>query len=289
MRTVFIGTLPPPVTARASGLLAAVVEASEGGAAVEVVSPSPYSVAHRRLTLPAPAFLVEMAAAVRGADRLVLQIEPGFPLRPGLGRARRAATLAGMALLLRSSRAEVVVRLDSIADLDEGLSKFRARAFWRAASEIQVADEETRQRLAATVGASVSKISIRTPAGGAPLVGAEVLDVAEVEGWPGDAVAVHADTAGELVRGRAVLERRRLAAAGGAPLSSLPLSAWLPAPGAGVPHWASPATAPAPASSPARRAAGALLRACERHEATRPLAQAVRLARQARLDRRDQR
>ena len=152
MRVLVVGSLPPPVTDRSRGLLAEVIRRRAEGAAVEVLSPTDYSVAHSYLEMPGPASAVEIALAARGADMVIVQLQPGFPFDEGAGRAGRAVGLGVLTTALRSVRGEVTVRLHSIHDLPHGVGGRAAEALWAVASHIDVGDEETLSRLVALVG-----------------------------------------------------------------------------------------------------------------------------------------
>lgn len=277
MRVLVVGSLPPPVTDRSRGLLAEVIRRRAEGAAVEVLSPTDYSVAHSYLEMPGPASAVEIALAARGADMVIVQLQPGFPFDEGAGRAGRAVGLGALTTALRSVRGEVTVRLHSIHDLPHGVGGRAAEALWAVASHIEVGDEETLSRLVALVGDAVKdKISLAV----APLPIGHLRDPgAELSG---DA---NLDMVTATVRARAAAERRSVLAdpvdAAGRVHARprVALWEWSPHPGAGVPDWGS-ATPFLPArGSVLTRAARAALYAAESRSLTRPLARGARIAR----------
>ncbi|MGO9559613.1 MAG: hypothetical protein ACLPQS_03825 [Acidimicrobiales bacterium] len=277
MRVLVVGSLPPPVTDRARGLLAEVLRRRAEGAAVEVLSPTDYSVAHAYLEMPGPASAVEIALAARGADAVVVQLQPGFPFDEGAGRAGRAIGLGALTTALRSVKGEVTVRLHSIHDLPHGVGGRAAEALWAVASNIEVGDEETRSRLLTLVGDAVKdKISLAV----APLQIGNLLDPGSDLG--GDATL---DIVTATVRARAAAERRSVLAdpvdAAGRVHAQprVALWEWSPHPGAGVPDWGSAAALSPPSGSVVTRAARAALYAAESRALTRPLARGARIAR----------
>lgn len=277
MKVLVIGSLPPPATDRSRALLAEVLRQRREGAEVEVLSPTPSAVAHRNLELAGPAAAIEIAVAARKADRVIVQLEPGFPLADDTGRAGRALGLGALATALRAARGEVTVRLHAIDDLARGAGGRSAAGLWQLAAAIEVGDEATRDRLAEDLGPELAgRISLALgpiPLGGSRGAGA---------GLGADASLT---TVTGIVRARAASEREQVLGEPVGPSGSsrarprVPLWQWSPVPGAGVPEWASP---PAPATAggpPLRRVARACLLAAESRELTRPLARGARAAR----------
>lgn len=272
MRALVVGSLPPPMTVRSRALLAKVLELRAEGYQVEVLSPGEHSVAHRYLELPGAACALEIALAAKGADAVVLQLEPGFPVAGGTSRAGRALGLGALASALRSTRGGVVVRLHSMHDLPQGAGGRAAEALWAVAARIEVGDDETLQALSGQLGEEARRKLVRAAA---PL---EIGGVAGPEGpLAGDAGL---EEVSRLVRSRAAADRAELLETGQGELR-VPLSQWVPEPGAGVPDWTGEQSRP-PSQRGSRpvRAARALLYAAEGRSLTRPLARGVRLARE---------
>jgi hypothetical protein len=277
VRTVVLGSLPPPVTERSRSLLAEVVRLRRDGGEVEVVSPRADTVAHRYLELPGPAAALELALAARGADRVVVQLEPGFPADEDAGRARRALGLGAIALALRYGHGEVIIRLHSIHDLPRGAGGRAAESLWAVADRIDAGSEETLAQLESAVPAAHrSKLRL------AP----ETVMLGGDRGRSGDLGAgASYEAVTDLVRGRAAEARMRVlsdpdAAAGHkrAP-ARVPLWQWRPEPGAGVPAFGEPVPGARAQGPLVRRVARAVLVAAEERPATRPAARAVRGAR----------
>jgi hypothetical protein len=277
VKVLVIGSLPPPVTDRSRGLLAEVLRRRAEGATVEVLSPTDFSVAHKYLEMPGPASAVEIAFAARGADAVIVQLQPGFPLDETAGRAGRALGLGALTAALRSVKGDVTLRLHSIHDLPHGVGGRAAEALWAVARHIEVGDDEVRSRLEALIGEAVrDKISLAVPPlpiFGRPDLGSEL---------GGDATL---DTVTSVVRARAAGERASLLADrvdGAGQVRArprVPMWEWSPEPGAGVPDWGH-VTTEAPASGSAvARAARAALYAAESRSMTRPFARGARMAR----------
>ena len=266
MRVLVIGSLPPPVTDRAKGLLAEVVRRRREGATVEVLSPTDYSVAHRYLDMPGPLAAVEIARAARGADEVIVQLQPGFPFEESAGRAGRALGLGALATSLRSVKGDVVLRLHSIHDLPRGAGGRAAEALWTTAARIEVGDGETRSLLEALVPEPLrSRISLAGP----PLeIGSDRARLADAGG---DA---DLETVTAVVRARAAHERATVLADPADLAGQVRVRPRVP-----LWEWAHGSENAAPAGSVARRTARATLYAFERRPLTRPLARGARIAR----------
>lgn len=280
MNVLVIGSLPPPATPRSRALLREVLAQRATGATVEVVSPTPYAVAHRYLELSGAGAAVEIALAVRRVDRVVVQLEPGFPLPPGAGRARRALGLGALATALRQARGEVVLRLYDALDLPQGLGGRPALALWSLATRIEVGDADTAEVLSAVLPAEIASrvevdVSVRDGDSSSPRGHESAGDPHATPDLASATRLVRARTAD--VRTRVLSPRDPSGPA--AEQTVLPLWQWVPVPGAGVPEWADAAPAPGDPGSLGRRAARAVLYAAERSELTRPLARGARLAR----------
>jgi hypothetical protein len=276
VRTVVLGSLPPPVTERSRSLLAEVVRLRREGGEVEVVSPRADTVAHRYLELPGPAAALELALATRGADRVVVQLEPGFPADEDAGRARRAIGLGAIALALAYGHGEVVVRLHSIHDLPRGAGGRAAESLWTVADRIEAGSEETLEQLESALPAPHrSKLRLATET---VMLGGDRGRSADL----GAGASYEAVT--DLVRARAAAARMRVlsdpdVAAGLRAPARVSLWQWQPVPGAGVPPFGKAMPGARAQGGVARRVARTVLVAAEERPATRPAARAVRRAR----------
>lgn len=278
MKVVVVGSLPPPVTERARNLLAEVLRLRREGAEVEVISPRPDTVAHRYLGATGGLAALELVYAIRRTDSVVVQIEPGFPVDERSGRMARAVGLGTLALALRWTRGEVVLRLYSMHDLPRGAGGRAADLLWATAHRIEVGTEETLSRLESSLGsAERAKLSLST--GTVALGGARDGSAAVEANASLEAVT-------RLVRARAAADRSRLladpvdAAGQVRAQARVALWEWQPAPGAGIPEFAAMSgTAAGVRESRARRAARALLVAAEARPVSRPLARLARAGR----------
>ncbi len=281
MNALVIGTLPPPVTERSRGLLAEVLRLREKGATLRVLSPTQNSVAHDYLELRGAASAVEVALAVRKADFVVVQLEPGFPLEENASRAGRAFGLASLAMALRNAPGEVVVRLHSLHDLPSGVGGRAAEALWSRSDRIEVGSGEVLEHLAASLSPSTAgKLTLALPPveiGGGREARAAIAEV-------GAGAGLEAVTA--IVRARAASDRASILAdraAGAGQVRARQrvfLWEWAPHPGAGVPAFADEVHHERSGQgSTLRRAARAALLAAEARPLTRPLARSARTAR----------
>lgn len=271
MKVLVVGSLPPPLTERARALLAEVVRRREEGAEVEVLSPSPNTVAHHHIEVPGPGAALEVALAARGVDEVVVQIEPGFPFAAAAGRAGRTLGLGALARALQASRAGVILRLHSVHDLPGGAGGRAAEALWALASRIEAGDEATLETLRAVLSPeAAAKLALALP----PLeLGARRATHERLGGGAG------LEAATELVRARAAGDRAALVGRKKGAAGPIPLGEWVPSPGAGVPDWGEVPGAEHPAERLSRRAARAVLHAADGVYLTRPLARGVRVAR----------
>lgn len=233
MKVLVIGSLPPPATERSRGLLAEVLRLRSQGEQVEVLSPEATSVAHRYLNLSGPGAAIEVAAAARRADAVVVQLQPGFPFEATASRADRALSLLALAAALRNVKAEVTVRLHSLDDLPGGGGGRAADALFAAAQRIEVGDEETRERLSEVVtDERAARISLSIPPFPQNFT-------RRTEGDLAGEASLEAVSA--LVRSRAARERDALLgeeATGITPSEQpqVPLWQWAPRPGVAIPH-----------------------------------------------------
>jgi len=264
-----IGSLPPPDGGHRASLLDKLLSLEAAGRRTTVLALDTLSAAHHYLPGPGIAAALAVLVKARGRSEVVIQLEPGLPVRARAGRLERAASLTALAQAVRRV-SDVTLRLDHLDDLPGGYGGRAAVALWQAASTIEAGSEEVRRALTAVVGEPEGKVVAVTPRAARP---------DEVDGWSGAEGMTAADVV-TIVRRRAAGERARLAAAGrlaGAAASGrtrVPQWQWLPTPGAGVPD-----LGPAPLSPPVRDSGGKrvlrpVLAAAERHPATRLAARA---------------
>jgi hypothetical protein len=290
VRILVVGSVPPPAGAHRSSLLAHVLRLRGDDQEVEILSLDPLAAAHRYLAGRGLVAVGEIGLLARRYEALVVQLEPGLPVRLSAGRSERTAALFALAAILRRCP-DVTLRLDEQEDLPGGLGGRAALAMWQAAGRIEVGDETTRASLAGLLGSLGARVHVAAAGAGS----LEPLAAPDPEGWGDGADATASHVLG-IVRARAAAERASLARrtqlpAGHEPEARVPQWQWLPEPGAGVPDLGplikSPSDGrgrsrftrptPWPALSP-RGAATSLLAAAERRPSTRPAAHLARLA-----------
>jgi hypothetical protein len=230
--------------------------------------------------------VVEIALSARGVDAVVVQLEPGLPVRHGAGRLERTAALMGLGAALRGR--QVTIRLHHRDDLPGGPGGRAANALWKIASAIEVGDETLRAELAPVLGSLADRLAV-VPTSHV-LTAATAIDSGSPQDW-GDGADATASHVLDVVRRRAATEREaigrrgRLPIPGGGTGTRVAQWQWLPVPGAGVPDLgpiAMPASSsrnkPRRSAPSLRRQAGRLLAAAERHSTTRPAAHLARMA-----------
>ena len=134
MRVLVVGSLPPPESARAGALLTEVVGLLAQGHTVEVVAPDPVATAHRYISASGIPACARLWTMVSGFDSVVIQLQPGLPVRERAGRLERELALVVLSLVLRRGR-HVVIRLESLADLPGGPAGRGALLLWRSAGQ----------------------------------------------------------------------------------------------------------------------------------------------------------
>lgn len=296
MKVLVFGSIPPPAVGHRQSLLHEVLRRKSEGDDVEVVALDHLAAAHSYLSTPGLPAVVEVGLLARRAEAVVLQLEPGLPVRHSASRAERTAALVGLSAALRVP-GEVVLRLAHRDDLPGGPGGRAGVQLWKVATRIEVGDVGLRDELAAVVGPLADRIVvIETPSGGGGTVGragqlASSMP-AEQSGW-GEGAEATADHVVALVRRRAAASRRslgergRLPVPGGGTGTRVDQWQWLPTPGAGVPdlgpvRYASPSQGGrrrgARRETSVRSAARRLLAAAERRPMTRPAAHLARTA-----------
>jgi|GEM_PF-628104 hypothetical protein len=205
VRILVVGSLPPSESARAEALRVEVVGLLAEGHTVEVVALDPVATAHRYLTMGGIPGCVRVATLVSGFDSVVVQLQPGLPVRERAGSLERNLSLVALSFALRRGR-QVVIRLERLDDLPGGAGGRAALFLWRSAERIVVGGDDQRAAFFAAVG---------RPAEGMVIGSSREHDVHEVDaddlGW-GEGTDTSAENVLELVRKRAARERRQLAA-----------------------------------------------------------------------------
>ncbi|MGO8875414.1 MAG: hypothetical protein ACLQNG_06580 [Acidimicrobiales bacterium] len=296
MKILVVGSLPPPHAGHRRSLLAEVLRLRQEGHEVQIVSLDPLSVAHRYLAAPGVAAAFEVGLLGRRCDGVLVQIEPGLPVRRAAGRAERSVALMTLGAALRKRR-DVTVRLQHLDDLPGGLGGRAAMKLWMAAGRVEVGDEATRAALADALGPLAGRVSF-LPAD--DLLEEPSLAHTAGGGEWGEGADTTAAAVQGVVRARAAGERRSLAGRGRLPAAGtlttprVPQWEWLPAEGLGVPDLGPirsarsrprraerrtdrPPQSLAAKLSP-RRAAAWVLASAERRAVTRPVAHLARLA-----------
>ena len=265
MRILVVGSLPPSESARAEALRVEVVGLLAEGHTVEVVALDPVATAHRYLTMGGIPGCVRIATMVSGFDSVVVQLQPGLPVRVRASRLERALSLIALSFALRRGR-QVVIRLERPEDLPGGPSGRAALRVWRRADRIVVGGEDQRAEFIAEVGKQAERLVVSSPP-------AQQED-ADAGGWGKGSDASVEDVL-ELVRKRAARERRALASS-----DSVHLPGWdrLAVPGIAMTEADVALLGPEAAPKPTDLARLALA-AADRRPLLRPMARGVRLAR----------
>jgi hypothetical protein len=204
MRVLVVGSLPPPDGDRARALRSEVARLLGEGHTVEVVAPNPLATAHRYLGPAGIVGCIRLATMAGGYDAVVVQVEPGLPVRARAGRLERALSWFSFSFALRRAH-NVEIRLECEADLPGGPGGRAALQAWRSADRIVVGGEDQRSGFLLAVGRAGDRSVVISP----PV---QPLDTDEVGGW-GEGADASAENVLELVRSRAARERRNLAEA----------------------------------------------------------------------------
>jgi hypothetical protein len=234
MKILVVGSVPPPLGGHRGSLLAEVLRLRREGHGVEIFSLDRLAAAHRYLAGPGLATVVQIGVFARRADAVIVQLEPGLPVRRSAGRSERRAVLSALAAILRRCP-DVTLRLCQPSDLPGGLGGRAALGLWKAAGRIEVGNEEARAELAGLLGPLDGRLSSMADA---PIDPGQPVD-AGLGGW-GDGADATASRVFTVVRARAAAQRESLASRArlGVPGAGLenrvPQWQWLPAPDAGV-------------------------------------------------------
>jgi hypothetical protein len=218
MKVLVVGSLPPPERARSEALRSQVVSLLANGDTVEVVSPDPVATAHRYLVAGGVPGCLQVLKMASGFDSVLVQLQPGLPVRARAGRFERGLSLFVFSLALRRAH-RVVIGLERLEDLPGGPGGRSALRVWRTAERIITRDEEEQARFLSEVGKQAEHLAVSSrPA-------EDALEDQLV--WCDGEISSVEDVL-ELVRKRAALERRALS-----PSDSAHLAGWdrLAAPG----------------------------------------------------------
>ncbi len=265
MRVLVVGSLPPPERARAEALRTEVVSLLAEGHMVEIVAPDPVATAHRYMTTPGIPGCVRLATMLSGFDSVVVQLQPGLPVRARAGRCERALSLVAFSFALRCGR-QVVIRLERLDDLPGGPSGRAALLLWRSAERIVVGGEDQRAAFVTAVGRPGERLVVCSH------------DAREVDaddgGW-GEGTDASTENVLELVRMRAARERRELTATEPAHFAG-----WdrLATPGIAMTELDSPVLGLPEAQSKLGDLARSVLAAADRRPLLQPAAMAARVA-----------
>ncbi|MGH9303015.1 MAG: hypothetical protein ACRDZ5_01240 [Acidimicrobiales bacterium] len=288
-----VGSPPPPPTWRRQDLLSEIIRLKADGHAVEVAALDRLATAHRYLAGPGILCALDVAFAARRHDAVIVQLEPGLPVRERAGRSERALSLLGLAFGLRRCR-DVTVRLGHLDDLPGGFGGRAALGLWKVASRIEAGDAAVAAAVSSVLGDGADRLQVPVEdRKGAILHGdaaasngsAGLASARPREAW-GEIGAVSAGEVVTVVRRNAAAERRVLADRGLLPssasdgLTRVPQWEWLPSPGACVPDLGVPrrrADSPGSTGSTGavRRLVLVLLRVAERNATTRLFARSV--------------
>ena len=266
MKVLVVGSLPPPERARSEALRAEVVSLLADGDTVEIVAPDPVATAHRYLTAGGLPACIQVATMVSGFDSVIVQLQPGLPVRARAGRLERSLCLFAFALALRRAH-RVEIRLERLEDLPGGPGGRAALRLWRAAERVVTEDEEQRARFLDEVGRQADRLVVTSrPAA----------EVADDEGAWADGEVASVENVLELVRRRAARERRALA-----PSDAAHLAGWdrLPAPGLAMTDSDTALLAPSEVPRKPADLARIALAAADRRPSLWRFARAARLAR----------
>lgn len=199
MRVLVVGSLPPPYNPRSRALLAEAVELLKEAHSVEVVALDPVATAHRYLGLSGLPGALQLLRMARGFDSVVVQLQPGLPVRERAGELERSLSLRTLALVTRRAD-KASIRIESLEDVPGGLRGRSALRLWRSA-EIRTADAALRDRFLQVLGPGAEGVEV--------VVSPQIAPVEDLEAsglsWDGSPV-----TAMEIVRTRAARERRTL-------------------------------------------------------------------------------
>jgi len=198
MRILVVGSLPPPEVSRARALRTEVTRLLAEGHELEVVGTDRVSTAHHYLSARGILGSLQLARLVGGFDSVIVQLEPGLPVRARAGRLERELSLTMFAFALGRAR-DVVLRLEHLEDLPGGFAGAAALKVWRIAGQIVLGSEDRRSSFVSLAGdaGEIAVVSAPSPE--------SVGD--DSDGW-GEGADASAENVLELVRARSARERR---------------------------------------------------------------------------------
>ncbi len=153
---------------------------------------------------------MRLATMVPGFDSVIVQVQPGLPVRERAGQLERELSLVALSFALRRAR-HVVIRLECPDDLPGGPGGRAALRLWHSAERIVVGGDDR------TSGLCVCARQHRRSHWLLILLVEHAADTVDADdgGWD-EGADVAAENVLELVRKRAARERRELAASGSA-------------------------------------------------------------------------
>ena len=266
MKVLVLGSLPPPERARSHALRSEVAGLLKEGHTVEVIAPDPVATAHRYLAVGGLPGCAQLWPVLGRFDSVIVQLQPGLPVRTRAGRFERIVSLTSFSFVLGRG-AQVVIRLESLDDLPGGPGGRAALRVWRRADRIVLGNEDQRAAFMTAVGRHGERLVVEASEAVKP--------DADDGGWATDA-EVSIEQVLALIRKRAALERRGLAS-----LDLPHVSGWdaLPAPGMAMTEADVAALGPSAVSRNPTDLARKALAAADRRPSLWRLARAIRLAR----------
>jgi len=200
MRVLVAGSLPPPDNERAAALFGLAADLAEAGETVELLSPQRRWAWQSGGQLGGVAGCLNLYRTRSRFDRLVLQVEPGVPLRRRATRLERALIMVLLGRVL-SSYSEVTLCLHDLDDLPQGVGGRAMRPLWTAVDSVVVAREADRAVVLQASGLPEDRVVVT---GKAAAEGKE-----EDREWPRPAGGGSTGSLGEEGRGSAGAGRRR--------------------------------------------------------------------------------
>jgi hypothetical protein len=200
MKVLVVGSLPPPERPRSERLRAAVAGLLAEGHTIEVVAVDPIATAHRYLAAGGVPACLQLLTIMPRFDAVVVQLQPGLPVRAKARGFERALSLGVFALALGRG-GEVELRLDSLDDFPGGPGGPAAGRIWRRAGRIVLGDEEQLARFLAALGRRGESLALSSSP--------EIVRADDDGGW-GEGADASVEDVLALVRKRAARERRAL-------------------------------------------------------------------------------
>ena len=151
MKVLVVGSLPPPERARSEKLRGAVARLLADGHTVEVVAAEPVGPAHRYLGAGGLPGGLQLLGIVPRFDSVVVQLQPGLPVRARARGFERALSIGVFALVLGRVR-EVELRLETLDDIPGGPGGPGFNRVWRRAERIVLGDDEQLAKFVAALG-----------------------------------------------------------------------------------------------------------------------------------------